>query len=95
MALFIFNRQLYDDIDIMYNALRLVKSLYQKNQPICLFLMSDSVDMTRDITIKSGFYDYDLVAMFKELYTYLENDIKATMDILMQWTIEAQKVLTF
>lgn len=57
--------------------------------------MSDSVDMTKDVTSKSDFYDYDLVAMFKELCTYFGNDIKVIMDILMQWIIEIQKVLTF
>ncbi len=57
--------------------------------------MSDSVDMTRNIMSKSDFYDYDLVAIFKELCTYFGSDIKAIMDILMQLMIETQKVLTF
>ena len=30
--------------------------------------MNDSVDLTRDATVKPDFYDTDLVAMLKELY---------------------------
>lgn len=117
MTLFIFNNQPYDGSDKTYNALRLAKSLHLKNQKIKIFLMSDSVDMAREAAIKPDYYDYDLVAMLKELYEiniplkvcgtcmmrcginknkpYFSEDLKGTMDILSDWSIEAKKILTF
>jgi len=117
MTLFIFNHQPYDGSDVTYNALRLIKSLHQKNESVRIFLMSDAVDIARDATKKPEFYEYDLVAILKELYQngvivkvcgtcmtrcgihknqpYFADEIKGTMDILSQWTIEAQKVITF
>jgi len=117
MTLFIFNHQPYDGSDATWNALRLAKAMHQKGESIKIFLMSDSVDMARDVTSKPEHYEYDLVQMLKELYEngvplkvcgtcmtrcgiyknqpYFSDDIGGTMDILSDWTMEADKVLTF
>lgn len=71
--LMILNHQPYDGSDIAWNALRLAKTLYEKGEEVKIFLMNDSVDLAREVTIKPEFYDYDLVQMLKELY---ENGIK-------------------
>ncbi len=69
MILFILNNQPYDGSDKTYNALRLAKNLYKKEQEIKIFLMNDAVDLARNTTKKPDFYDYDLVEILKELYT--------------------------
>ncbi|PID42571.1 MAG: sulfur reduction protein DsrE [Proteobacteria bacterium] len=68
MILFILNNQPYDGSDKTYNALRLIKNVQQKGEEVKIFLMSDAVDLAREATQKPDFYDYDLVAMLKELY---------------------------
>lgn len=68
MILFIFNNQPYDGSDKVYNALRLAKSLHKEGKKVKIFLMSDAVDMAREIAKKPDFYDYDLVNMLKELF---------------------------
>lgn len=116
-TLMIFNNQPYDGSDKTYNALRLAKTLHQKGEKIKIFLMSDSVDLARESTIKPEAYDTDLVKMLKDLYEdgvdlgvcgtcqarcginknqpYFSEKIKGTMEQLTNWTIEANKVLTF
>ncbi|AFL69287.1 DsrE/DsrF/TusD sulfur relay family protein [Sulfurospirillum barnesii] len=117
MILFIFNNQPYDGSDKTYNALRLAKSLHVKGEKVKIFLMSDAVDMAREAARKPDVYDYDLVALLKELYEsgvalgvcgtcltrcgiyknqpYFNDTIKGTMGMLTEWSIEADKVLSF
>ena len=61
MILFILNNQPYDGSDKAYNILRLAKILKIKKEEIKIFLMSDAVDLARNATKKTRFYEYDLV----------------------------------
>jgi uncharacterized protein involved in oxidation of intracellular sulfur len=116
-TLIIFNNQPYDGSDNAWNALRLAKTLHEKNEKVKIFLMNDSVDLARESTVKPDIYEHDLVQLLKDLYKdgvslsvcgtcqarcginknqpYFSEDIKGTMDQLADWTIEADKVLTF
>ncbi|EQB40730.1 hypothetical protein M947_00325 [Sulfurimonas hongkongensis] len=67
-TLIILNHQPYDGSDITYNALRLVKTLHKRGEVVQIFIMNDGVDLARDNTLKPEFYDFDLVAILKELY---------------------------
>ena len=67
-TLIILNHQPYDGSDITYNALRLAKALHGEDKNVQIFLMNDAVDLARESTLKPEFYDYDLVAILKELY---------------------------
>jgi uncharacterized protein involved in oxidation of intracellular sulfur len=66
--LIILNRNPYDGSDVTWNALRLCGALLKGGAGVRLFLMNDSVDLARDETVKPDNYDYDLVAMLKDLY---------------------------
>ena len=66
--LIIFNHQPYDGSDVTWNGLRLAKTLKNKGEEVKIFLMNDSVDLARNITIKPDFYEFDLVHILKELY---------------------------
>lgn len=66
--LFIINTQPYDGSDVVYNALRLAKTLHEKKQEVKIFLMNDGVDLAREVTKKPDFYEYDLVDMLKRMY---------------------------
>ncbi|MFP4485910.1 MAG: DsrE/DsrF/TusD sulfur relay family protein [Campylobacterales bacterium] len=115
--LFIINTQPYDGSDVVYNALRLAKTLHEKKQEVKIFLMNDGVDLARDETKKPQFYEYDLVEMLKSMYQdgislqvcgscqarcginknapYFDENIKSTMGILADWSIECDKVYCF
>ncbi len=67
--LIVFNHQPYDGSDVAWNGLRLAKNLLEKGKEVRIFLMNDSVDLARDATKKPEFYDFDLVALLKELYS--------------------------
>ncbi len=67
-TLIIFNHQPYDGSDIAWNGLRLAKTLKEKGEEVKIFLMNDSVDLARDVTIKPDFYEFNLVEILKELY---------------------------
>lgn len=67
-VLLILNQQPYDETDIIWNALRLAKTLHNKNEKVNIFLMNDAVDLARESTQKPEFYEFDLVTMLKELY---------------------------
>ncbi len=66
--LFILNQQPYNGTDVIWNALRLAKTLHKKGESIKIFLMNDAVDLARDTTKKPDFYEFDLVEMLKKLY---------------------------
>ena len=68
-TLIIFNHQPYDGSDIVWNALRLAKTLKEKGEEVKIFLMNDAVDLARDTTTKPEFYEFDLVKILKELYS--------------------------
>ena len=72
-TLIVFNHQPYDGSDVVWNGLRLAKTLHKKGEDVKIFLMNDSVDLARDTTKKPEFYDFDLVKIIKELY---ENGVK-------------------
>jgi len=115
--LFIFNHQPYDGTDVTWNGLRLITALHKKGENVKIFLMNDAVDLARESTTKPEFYEYDLVAILKNLYLdgvelkvcgtcmarcglnknqpYFSDEIKGTMDILANWMIECDKVVTF
>jgi len=67
-TLIIFNHQPYDGSDIAWNGLRLAKTLQENGQEVKIFLMNDSVDLAREVTVKPEFYEYDLIQMLKDLY---------------------------
>lgn len=117
MTTIIFNHQPYDGSDVAWNALRLAKTLHKSGEKVNIFLMNDAVDLARDITTMPENYDYDLVAMLKNLYKdgvavqacgtcnarcglfknqpYFDENISSTMQILADWIIVSDKVLTF
>jgi len=66
--LIVFNHQPYDGSDVVYNGLRLTKTLQTKDEEVRIFLMNDAVDLARDAAKKPEFYDYDLVEILKNLY---------------------------
>ena len=68
MITLILNKQPYDGSDVVWNALRLAKTLHENKENVHIFLMNDAVDMARDKMLKPDFYDHDLVSMLKELY---------------------------
>jgi len=68
-VLFILNHEAYDGSDVTWNALRLAANLLKDKQEVRIFLMSDSVDLARDIYKKPEAYDNDLVEMMKNLIT--------------------------
>jgi len=68
MITFILNHQPYDGSDVTWNALRLAKELHNNQEQVHIFLMNDAVDLARDKMLKPESYDYDLVAMLKEMY---------------------------
>ncbi|DAB28326.1 MAG: sulfur reduction protein DsrE [Sulfurimonas sp. RIFOXYD12_FULL_33_39] len=117
MTTIILNHQPYDGTDVTWNALRLAKTLVKSGEEVNIFLMNDAVDLARDKTSKPDSYDYDLVAMLKELYEkgtklqvcgtcnarcglfknepYFDEKVSSTMQILADWVIASDKVLTF
>ncbi len=46
--LIVFNHQPYDGSDVVYNGLRLAKTLQTKNEEVRTFLMNDAVDLAKD-----------------------------------------------
>jgi uncharacterized protein involved in oxidation of intracellular sulfur len=65
--LIIFNRQPYDDTDVTWNGLRLADKLLETGNEVRIFLMSDSVDLARDVCKTPEGYDQDLSQMLKDL----------------------------
>ena len=65
-TLLILNHQPYDGTDVTWNALRLARQLNEDGVEVRIFLMNDSVDLTRDgITPPEGIED--MVLMTKGL----------------------------
>lgn len=69
MTTIVFNHQPYDGSDVTWNGLRLANTLNKNGEKVNIFLMNDAVDLARDKNTKPEFYDHDLVAILKELYT--------------------------
>jgi len=65
--LIIFNREPYDNTDINWNGLRLVRELMGKGHEVRVFLMNDSVDIAKEMCKPPENYDQDLPQMLKEL----------------------------
>jgi len=65
--LIIFNRQPYDGTDVTWNGLRLADKLSDAEQEVRIFLMSDSVDMARDVCKPPANYDQNLSQMLRDL----------------------------
>ncbi|WP_415396116.1 DsrE/DsrF/TusD sulfur relay family protein [Sulfurimonas sp. CS5] len=117
MITIILNKQPYDGTDVIWNALRLAKTLYKSGESVNIFLMNDAVDLARDKTTKPDSYDYDLVEMLKKMHEsginlqvcgtcnarcglfknepYFDEAISSTMQILSDWVISSDKVITF
>ncbi|MFZ2969508.1 MAG: DsrE family protein [Sulfuricurvum sp.] len=68
MTTLILNHAPYASDDIIYNALRLAKSLHKRGEAVSVFLMNDAVDLARSICVKPEIYDFDLHDMIKKLY---------------------------
>ena len=68
MTTIILNTQPYNGGDIIWNALRLAKTLFKSGEKVNIFLMNDAVDLARDKVLKPEYYDYDLVSMLKKMY---------------------------
>lgn len=66
--LLILNREPYDNTDVVWNSLRLAKTLHDNGNELFIFLMNDAVDLARNETVKPENYDQDLVSMLKELH---------------------------
>jgi len=64
--LIIFNHNPYDGTDMTWNALRLADQLVSKDIELRIFLMNDSVDLSRDMTKPPEGY-FDLGRMLKDL----------------------------
>jgi uncharacterized protein involved in oxidation of intracellular sulfur len=47
--LIIFNHEPYDSTDVTWNGLRLADKLVDAGSEVRIFLMSDAVDMARDV----------------------------------------------
>lgn len=65
-VLLVFNENPYDGTDVTWNGLRLAEQLLNTGLDVNIFLMNDSVDLARDITVPPEGY-FDLVQMLKEL----------------------------
>ena len=58
--LIIFNHEPYDSTDVTWNGLRLADKLVDTGSEVRIFLMSDAVDMARDVCRPPEGYDQDL-----------------------------------
>ncbi len=65
--LIIFNHEPYDGTDVTWNGLRLADKLLDAGSEVRIFLMSDAVDMARDVCRPPEAYDQDLSQMLKAL----------------------------
>ena len=65
-ALLVFNRNPYDGTDVTWNGLRLAEQLLNTGLELNVFLMTDSVDLARDVIEQPEGY-FDLGKMLKEL----------------------------
>lgn len=65
--LLIFNHEPYDSTDVTWNGLRLADKLVDAGSEVRIFLMSDAVDMARDVCRPPEGYDQDLSQMLKAL----------------------------
>ncbi|OGB77262.1 MAG: sulfur reduction protein DsrE [Burkholderiales bacterium RIFOXYC12_FULL_60_6] len=66
-TLIIFNHEPYDSTDVTWNGLRLADKLVDAGSEVRIFLMSDAVDMARDVCRPPEGYDQDLSKMLKDL----------------------------
>ena len=65
-TLIILNRQPYDGTDVTWNGLRLAEQLLALDIEVRVFLINDSVDLSRDATRPPEGY-FDLGQMLKDL----------------------------
>jgi len=95
--LIVFNHQPYDGSDVVYNGLRLAKTLQTKDEEVRIFLMNDAVDLARylnGIELKACGTCQARCGINKN-EPYFKDEIKGTMIDLANWVINSDKILTF